>query len=68
MYSGNYRFRTRSNALYIVNVEKKTVTGGIYQATVKNYEKIESSLQGGPLVIQMIDGTKLQTSPIVSYS
>ena len=67
MYSGNYLFRT-GNSLYVVNTQKKTVTGGGFGSEVKPYEKLVSSLKGGPLVIEMSDKKILSTSTIVSYS
>ena len=68
MYEGNYLYRTKSNALYVINTEKKTVTGGVFGSNVIEYEKLQSSEKGNPLIILMADGTTLKTSPIVSYS
>ena len=67
MYSGNYLFRT-GNSLYVVNTETKTVTGGCFGGEVAPYEKLISSLKGGPLVIALGPERILRTSEIVSYS
>ena len=67
MYSGNYLFRT-GHSLYVVDTEKKTVTGGGFGSEVKPYEKLISSLKGGPLVIEMSDKRVLSTTTIISYS
>ena len=67
MYSGNCLFRT-GNSLYVVNTEKRTVTGGCFGSEVTPYEKLVSSLIGDPLVIEMVDERILKTSKIVSYS
>ena len=66
MYSGNYLFRT-GNSLYVVNTEKKTVTGGCFGSEVKPYVKLVSGMMGDPLVIEMADDKVLKTSRIVSY-
>lgn len=67
MNNGNYLFRTR-NSLYVVNTETKTVTGGCFGREVAPYEKLISSLKGGPLEIALGPGRILRTSKIVSYS
>jgi hypothetical protein len=59
-------FRTKSGSVYVVDLAKKTITGGIFNYKTVSYIEIEQSLIGQRLKVKLDDGSSLDTSPIVA--
>lgn len=55
-----------NNSTYVINAEKKTITGGIFGNTPYAYTKY-SAIIGKPAVIELTDGRVVITSKVVSY-
>ena len=58
--------RTR-NSIYHIDLDAKTVTGGIFRNAVKGYTKLEYHL-GYPAVFFMTDGNVVTTSSVTTIA